>query len=361
MTRILHVIATLDRGGTEVSCLTLARAFARCGIENYILALCPGGRGIEVAVAEVAGPPVLLPKMRIVRMFAFRRHIRRLRPDAVIFHFFNIEHVFLGVMAQSVGLNNIITVQGNPAPPPETSALFRRVGQILRLSRFLGFKLVSASAWIEASLRDLGPLPKSSTVIHNGCEVNAIAKQAAAARETRLDNDKVIGMVARLDPIKDHATLIDAFAGLPPEIEGRRLVLKLIGDGVLRSDLEKRAQARGVSERVIFTGARSNIPSELGRMDVFVLSTTRDEGFGVVLIEALAAGVPVLASDVPATREVLTGDLGQLMPAADPVALRKALTAVLTTAVETPSISDVAKRYGADAMAEKYLKSLALH
>lgn len=356
---MLHVIATLDRGGTEVSCLTLARAFTHCGIDNHIMALRPGARGIAAALAEVAGPPLVLPTTRIARLLAFRRYVQRLRPDAVIFHFFSIEHVLLGAMARSVGLSNIVAVQGNPAPRVENSRLRRKVRQILGLSRVLRIKLVSASAWIETSLRELGALPKNAVVIHNGCDVAAIAERASAVRNARKDDYRVIGMVARLDPIKDHATLIDAFAALPASITGQRLTLRLIGDGVLRGELEEYVRAKGISDRVIFAGACSDIPTELGRMDVFVLSTTRDEGFGVVLIEALAASVPIIASDVPATREVLAGGLGLLVPAADPVALQTALKSVLFTGTEVPSVAAVEKRYGADEMAAKYLAILS--
>ena len=130
-------------------------------------------------------------------------------------------------------------------------------------------------------------------------------------------------MVARLDPIKDQATLIRAFAEIAsghPQAE-----LWLIGDerGGELCDL---AAGEGMADRAVFWGPRTTSPELLGQMDVFAFSTSRDEGFGIALIEAMAAGLPVVASDVPACREVLDdGAAGILVPAGDPAPLARAL------------------------------------
>ena len=83
---------------------------------------------------------------------------------------------------------------------------------------------------------------------------------------------------------------------------------------------------------MVFWGPRSDVPELLGQMDVFAFSTTRDEGFGIALIEAMAAGLPVVASDVPACREVLDdGAAGILVPAGDPAPLAQAIGALLSS------------------------------
>ena len=158
---------------------------------------------------------------------------------------------------------------------------------------------------MERSLRELGGrLPRGSGTIANGCDVAAVAGRAGAARRLRRrDGRLVVGMVARLDPIKDQATLIRAFAEVAQEHP--RAELWLIGDGERAWQLCDLAAAEGVADRVVFWGPRSDVPELLGQMDVFAFSTTRDEGFGIALIEAMAAGLPVVASDVPACREVL--------------------------------------------------------
>ncbi len=363
ISRVLHVVATLDRGGTEVSCLGLVRALAELGIDNKVAAVSRSGGGIIDAMEPLVGPPKELPQGRLARMKAFRAHVDQVQPDAVIFHFFTIEHVLLGAVARWAGVRRIVIAQGNPAP--QNPSVRGKVGLILAATRRLGIALVSASAYIERTMAEVGPLPTGSRVIHNGCDTSTIATRAEVARQDTPKDELAILMVARLDSIKDHDTLFRAFAELPGEIQGRRLVLKLAGDGALRETLEHQVQELGVTDRVQFLGARSDIPELLGRSAVFCLSTTRDEGFGVVLIEALAAGTPVVASNVPACREVLGETFGTLVAAAEVTPLKEALHAAIMGALQGqdqgPPLAQVAERYDISIMAKSYLGVLQNH
>lgn len=358
--RVLHVVATLERGGTETSCVSLAREFGRRRIENHVAVLRPGDRQAEEALEEIAGAPMVLPTRRLQMLVAFHRLCRRLKPDAVAIHFFMLDHVVLALAARLAGVSRVLAVQGNPGPVAGADPHARKVAMLIRLSRLSGTRIISASRWIERSLRALAPLPASARVIHNGCDVDGISRAARSARDDRTDRrHAVILMVARLDPIKDHATLLDAVGQMPESIDGRPVRLVLAGDGPLRAALEKRAEDLRIASRVVFLGARKDVPDLLGGADVFCLSTTRDEGFGVVLVEALAAGVPVVASDAPACREVLErGRLGALVEPGDAEALARALETALRTPQGMPSTEDVARRYGVEAMADGYLDAL---
>jgi glycosyltransferase involved in cell wall biosynthesis len=190
----------------------------------------------------------------------------------------------------------------------------------------------ACSVAVERSLRELGGgLPRGSGAIPNGCDVAGVAHRARRARQMRARDERlVIGMVARLDPIKDQATLIRAFAEVANEHP--QAELWLIGDGARAAELCDLAIAEGVADRVVFWGQRSDVPELLGQMDVFAFSTTRDEGFGIALIEAMAAGLPVIASDVPACREVLgNGAAGVLVPPGDHASLGDAIYALLSS------------------------------
>ena len=355
--RILHVIATLDRGGTEVSCHALAAGMHANGFENHVVALVRGESGIEGAFTGVAIEHGALPSGRVSRMWAFATLLRKQRPDAVLFHYFNLDHVTLGMVAWVLGVRRMSTRQGNPAPMHR--GLRRKVSLILATSRLFGISLVSASRWIEDTMREIGPLPKGSVVVHNGSEVSDIATRADVARSKRSHGPFIVGMIARLDPIKDHTTLIEAMSRLPEIVRGRSVHLHLVGDGALRDAIAAKAKNLGISEHLVFRGAQADVAAELGGWDVFVLSTTRDEGFGVVLVEALAAGVPIVASDVPACREVLEyGGLGRLVAAADPAALANAIQDTLLAPPAVPSMAEIEVRYGTGTMAISYAKVL---
>lgn len=356
MTTVLHVVATLDRGGTEVSALTLACEFARRGIANRVAALEPGGGAIASEFKAVAGVPTVLPGGRFTRARAMRKLVVTHRPDAILFHIFNAEHVVLGAAARLAGATRLVAVLGNPVA--HGPAMAQKVRTLVRLTDFLGIRVVVASRWIERSLVQAGCAPRNRRVIHNGCDVETIGTRADAAR-IDCTAEVVIGMISRLDPIKDHATLLEAFALMPAAISGRRTRLILVGDGVLRAPLEAQAVRLGIADRTTFAGARRDVPEAAAQFDVFAFSTTRDEGFGVVLIEALAVGAPVVASDVPACREVLEdGALGRLVPPETSVALAEALYEVIVSPPSVPTRSEVARRYDAAAMADAYLAFL---
>lgn len=334
ITDIVHVVATLNHGGTEVICRDLAREFqARWGVRNHIVAMEEKSGTIRRDLqADAASPITVLSRRpedgRLERMRRFLALCRSVRPQVVLIHFFNIDHVVLAIAARWSGVPIVIAVAGNPAPSPQGGTrILVKWKIVLGLSRLFGVPISIVSYWIEDSLKQLGRLPKGSRVIHNGLDISFIARKAAISRRSRSDTDRfVIGMVARLDPIKDHAILLEAVKLLRGELPDQAFELRLVGDGPLRQALEEQVQTLGVADVVRFLGNRDDVPSILGELDLFVLSTSRDEGFGIVLIEALAAGVPVIASDVAACREVLDGGrYGRLLPPEDPRALVAAI------------------------------------
>ena len=129
----------------------------------------------------------------------------------------------------------------------------------------------------------------------------------------------IVGVLGRLVPIKDHATLFSALATLPG------VHLAVLGDGELRPALESSARDLGIADRAHFTGWWHDVPAALADLDVVVLSS-RNEGTPVALIEALAAGRPVVATDVGGVRHVVQdGETGCLCPPGDPATLAELL------------------------------------
>jgi L-malate glycosyltransferase len=167
-------------------------------------------------------------------------------------------------------------------------------------------------------------------VITNGIDVGdppgAIDRRRARA-ELLLPSDAVVfGTAARLDPVKDLGTLIDAFAKVRWEMSSARLLI--LGDGPEREELVRRARVGRVSESVLFAGYRADVRALLPACDVYVNSSV-SEGISLTILEAMAAELPVVATGVGGTPEVVCdGENGVLVPARDSDSLARAMLAL---------------------------------
>jgi len=152
----------------------------------------------------------------------------------------------------------------------------------------------------------------------------------------------VIVTAGRLVPVKDHRTLLKAFALLRASRDAR---LVIFGEGPLESELRAAAQEAGIGEDVLFAGYVNDPAACYAAADLFVLSST-SEGFGNVLVEAMASGVPVVSTDAPhGPREILDdGRFGALVPVGDAAALAKAMAEMLGQ----PTSADVLQSRAAD-------------
>ena len=330
---VVHLLGGLGVGGNETLCLQIVR-HAPPAVANVVIYQDPARTELLPLFQDV--PDLRLScvptrgRPRLAGTWMLAKAIRRLRPVAVVIYAFGLHHLLMGASARLAGVRSVHVSAGNPAPSDRVGR--RKWAAILWLSSVLGVPVHSCSAAVERSLREVGwGLPRGSGAIPNGCDVADLARRAARARRMRARDERlVVGMVARLDPIKDQATLIRAFAKVAKEHPWAELWL--VGDGGRAAELCDLAVAEGIADRAVFWGQRSDVPELLGQMDVFAFSTTRDEGFGIALIEAMAAGLPVVASDVPACREVL-GDsaAGVLVPPGDPAGLAQAICALLSS------------------------------
>jgi glycosyltransferase involved in cell wall biosynthesis len=171
-------------------------------------------------------------------------------------------------------------------------------------------------------------------------------------------------MIATLERHKDHETLIDA---MPLVIERAsafniKVHLVLAGDGSRRRILEERASKLGVENAVQFLGTQIDVASVLKEADIFVFSTTRHEGQGIALIEAMAAGIPIVATNVGACREVLCdGQCGLLVAPHAPLELANAIFRLARDQRLADTLSEAARaraleEYSIDTAAERYAR-----
>lgn len=269
--------------------------------------------------------------------------IKKESPLCVISCTFSLPALPLCWIARLQGVQRVVMKVGNP--PPFRPQLRRSWYWLIGLCRLARIPLISCSTSVHRQMADLSRLPKGSAPILNGCDTWTIAQRASAARARRPAGDaKRVLMVARLDPIKDQATLLRSFAAA----RQTGWELQLVGEGPDRSCLETLARKLGLDPAQVLLGRRSDIPELLGQADLFAFSTTPAEGFGIVLIEAMAAGLPILASDVPACREVLLdGAAGELLPAGDEAAWIERLRSLMASADDRTALAAAARSHAA--------------
>jgi len=312
--RVLHVLSGLYAGGIEALALQLiahspsylqaellnTNSLVQEQLSAFQELRCNSRLSALHQWRTCDGPLLALRMFLLCRQRSF---------DALLIYPCNRPMLWLALGARIAGLKNMIVHLGNTAPADAQGK--RTWHRLLLWFQRLGVLAVPCSDAIVSSLQPLPPTLRLGPVIPNGCDIYAISERASAARSRRPRDDvRRVLMVSRMDVIKDHDTLLRAFAAArQPGWQ-----LQLVGDGPERSRLEALALQNNLEPRDVFLGIRKDIPELLGQADLFALSTTSAEGFGIVLIEAMGAGLPIIASDVPACREVLrSGELGDLL------------------------------------------------
>lgn len=194
--------------------------------------------------------------------------------------------------------------------------------------------------WEAALLRRAGV---RTTVIHHGVDAAAVRGAADRPSPVRLPAGTLVGAGGRLVPQKNLGTLVEAVARLADDHPDLRLVVT--GEGPCRDDLAARARRLDVADRVTFTGylpERADVHAVLSRLDLYAMPS-HHEGFGVAALEAMAAGLPVVASDIPPLREVV-GDAGVFVDPADPAALAEAIGGLVGDRDRREHLAAVARR-----------------
>lgn len=317
--KIAHVVLSLDIGGLEMLVVDMIRHIDR---ERFDVAVvCLRDKGALAGQVESLGFRVFsLGGRDRLEWKAFFKLAGILRKEkARIVHCHNTAgYLYGGIAAILAGFKKIIyTEHGRVFPDNSRRMLAERI-----LSWFT-YKIVAVSEDMKRCLIEYEKInPLKIQVIHNGVDVERFYPLGLDARCKLREalgmaqNDIVIGNVARLDPVKDHGCLIRAFALLITRHSSLKLIL--VGDGPERENIEHLIAALGLRSSVICLGSRKDIPDLMNIMDVFVLSS-KNEGISLTLLEAMACGVPVVATRVGGNPEIVKdGENGLLCDPGDP-------------------------------------------
>ena len=323
--RILYVITTPDHGGAQVNLLDLMSGWS----DRVESILATGAEGFLTEEARKLGidtrvVPELVRPVRLVTDWqayrALRRLIRATKPDIV--HCHSSKAGLIGRMAACAERVPVVfTVHGwafehGIATPWRIMGLLSEhfVARICRNQHVI--TVADADKGL-AITKNVQPAERMTTV-HNGIpDVPLRASPEAGDPPT-------IIMVARFFEQKDHDTLLRAIAGL----EGA-FTLSLVGDGPRLEQVAALSRELGLADRVAFLGDRNDVPDLLARAHLFVLSSLW-EGFPISILEAMRAGLPVVATDVGGVREsVIEGETGYLTNPRDVDGVRRALATLL--------------------------------
>jgi glycosyltransferase involved in cell wall biosynthesis len=212
--------------------------------------------------------------------------------------------------------------------------------------------LLGNSRAVVQDLLDEGAPPDRVRLIYNGIDAERfVTGEVRAARRRALrtelglpDDQVVLTCVANLFPYKGHADLLAALALLGPGFFSRATLLLAGRDAGARAALEAQADRLGCATSVRFLGERSDVPDLLAASDIGVLAS-HEEGFSNAVIEGMAAGLPMVVSDVGGNAEaVIDGECGHVVPVRDPAALAKALADLIGDAGRRQAMGDAARR-----------------
>ena len=319
---VLIVLMSLVAEGTPQLALQLARQWQQDGLNVEVLVMQPEPRDMQ-AEFQALGLPLHWVDLGngLSRYWALLCHsyrlCRRLRARSVM-SFPLGWHAFVAIGARLAGASRICAYVGNP-PPIWTGSSFRKFKLMVQLGRPFTHRLICCSRYLlDLTLRDFQVGPKEATVIYNSCDLDAFT--STPAPQVQPHEPPRIAMTARLEVHKDQPTLIRAAALL--KTQGSPIEVWLIGEGSRRTELQQLINELNVADNVKLLGSRRDVPALLSQCDLFVFQALRDEGFGIALAEAMAARLPIVATNVGACQEVLeAGRCGLLVAEQDPEAM----------------------------------------
>ncbi len=332
--RVLWLIDSLTAGGAEALLPPLARRLERGRVELHACALRTlGGNPFESELAA-AGVPVVNLEIRNLRDRAAFRDLQRLlreeRAELVHAHL-TYASIWGALAARRAGLPLVATLHTLPCTGAPWSRDRLRERLMCRLLRRPGVHVLAVSQALRRAYDTAGRLPAARVeVLHNGIDASAFAggdRQVARAELGLAPGAFAVSSVAVLRHGKGIEVLLEAAARL----RGARPDLHLViaGDGPLRATLERRAAELGLAERVRWLGFRRDVQRVLAASDAFVLPS-RFEAFPTALLEAMAAGLPVIASAVGGVPEILgEPPCGIALPPGSAEALADALASLL--------------------------------
>ena len=323
---VIHVVHSLEGGGTERTLVALLRAFDHAALRHVVVTLREAGRLSARLPDQVACRPIAAAGRSWWSGLRLAKTARNYR--AALIHARNTgcwgDAAIAGLLTPGVrlllGFHGLETRQ----------ALGRRQRRQARWALLAGARFVSVSQAGRRQLHDQAGVPSDRIdVLPNGVDLRRFGTLSTSARKRMRaefgfdDLGFVVGTVGALTPVKQHWALIRAVACAAEHVPNIRLLI--VGEGPLLASLIEQARVLGIANRVVFTGRREDVPALMRCMDTYVCSSA-SEGMNNALLEAMATGLPIVATDVGDNRlAIRDGIEGCIVEPGSPMAITDAL------------------------------------
>lgn len=348
--RIVQLVEDLELGGLERLAVDLALAQKQAG--HQLLVYCLFQAGPLAAALETAGIPVVpfrkAPGFSPSTVMAMAKRLRADRVDVIHGHNPGVHH-YAALAARLSG----VPVCVNTRHSVTTSKGLPYQERYFRWVKPLTSHVVFVCDFVRRGLEQkLGYPAEKCSVILNGIPLAGfLARSACPGSRPRFR----FGTIGRLVPAKGHSVLIDAFARVAKSAPGAEL--SIYGYGALQDELSAQIARLGLEGKVRLEGRTADSPATLGGLDVFVFSSV-NEGLPLVILEAMAAGLPIVSTNVGGIPEVLPRESAWLCPPGDAEALSAAMLQALGSN-DLRERADTGRRlaaasYGLDHMAARY-------
>ncbi|MCX5710085.1 MAG: glycosyltransferase family 4 protein [Candidatus Omnitrophica bacterium] len=323
---ILFLVNHLNVGGITSYILTLGKGLKAKG-HRVIVASGGGalmdrmlGLGFECFVVPLETKSELSPKI-LKSFFILRKLIKKENIDIIHSHS-RTTQVLAALLSRRAKTPRVFTCHGFFKP-----RLFRR------LFPLWGDKIIAISHQVDEHLvRDFEVSGEDIEVVHNGVDISRfgnidLAFRGQERQKLGLRDSPVVGIVARLSDVKGHVYLLAAMKTVIDKIPGAQLLI--VGEGRMKDELVQRASELAIDNSVYFVAHSEDTRKILAAIDVFVMPSLQ-EGLGLALMEAMAAGLAVVGSDIGGIKALINdGENGLLVSPADTERLAKAILELL--------------------------------